>query len=352
MIHNHLHMSISGRHAWMPDLCRTPIVFGVMVVVELVVLAAVLLRLPEGATVWSQLSTASLLAQWLTLLCITVLCKLRALIERLPQAPGMAVALLLPMIIVGSATRLVVLLDQRLGMDMTVEPELTDAFVLTCMAVTLLLTAAVLRYTWVSEQWRRQQAASSQAQVEALQARIRPHFLFNSMNTIASLIRHDPRAAEHAVEDLSELFRAALGTAGGESTLEDELHLTRRYLAIEALRLGDRLQVAWDLDTDLPQSLSLPRLILQPLAENAITHGITRRSDGGCLQIGVHRRHNELVIQFRNPMPEFGSEVHGNRHAQDNIAQRLTHRFGSRARMVATTQGSYYEATLFVPLDT
>jgi two-component system sensor histidine kinase AlgZ len=334
----------------MPDLCRLPVVLGVLAVVELVVLAAVLLRLPAGATVWSSLSTASLLAQWLALLCVTVLCKLRAPIERLPQAMSMAVALLLPVIIVGSATRIVVLLDQRLDMGLTVTPELTNSFVLTCMAVTLLLTAAVLRYTYVSEQWRRQQAASSQAQVEALQARIRPHFLFNSMNTIASLIRHDPVAAERAVEDLSELFRAALGSSGGESSLADELHLTRRYLAIEALRLGERLQVEWQLDDALPQSLPLPRLILQPLAENAILHGIARRPEGGVLSIQVRPEGAQLAIRVRNPLPDTHAPSHGNRHAQDNIAQRLAHRYGHRARMVATAQDGYYEATLFVPL--
>ncbi|HET9048991.1 MAG TPA: histidine kinase [Chiayiivirga sp.] len=343
-------MSDSLSHAWMPDLCRVPVVFGVLAVVELVVLAAVLLRLPEGATVWSSLTTASLLAQWLALLCVTTLCKLRSPIERLPQALSMGVALMLPVVLVGSATRIVVLLDQRLAMDLTVAPELTNPFVLSCMGVTLLLTAAVLRYTYVSEQWRRQQAASAQAQVEALQARIRPHFLFNSMNTIASLIRHDPVAAERAVEDLSELFRAALGSGGGESTLADELHLTRRYLAIEALRLGERLQVDWQVEDGLPLSLPLPRLILQPLAENAILHGIARRPDGGVLGIQVCKDGAQLTIRVRNPLAEAAAPNHGNRHAHDNIAQRLAHRYGHRARMVATARDGYYEATLFVPI--
>lgn len=337
---------------WMPDLCRPRALLGVMVAVELVVLAVVVLRLPQGASGWMQLSTTSLFAQWLALTCITALCKLRGPIQRLPRLLGMAVALTLPVAIVGLGTWLVMFLDQSLELGYSVDATQTARFVAACMTVALLIAAAVLRYFYVAEQWRRQLAASSQAQVEALQARIRPHFLFNSMNTIASLIRHDPAAAEGAVEDLAELFRAALGTDNGASTLAEELHLTRRYLAIEALRLGPRLTLEWALDADLPQDLVLPRLILQPLAENAITHGIARLPHGGQLRITGRREARDLVIEVRNPMPPAGAAVHGNQHAQDSIAQRLAHRYGSRAHLAAGARDGYYAATLSVPLDT
>ena len=223
------------RQAWMPDFCRPQALFGVMVAVEVAVLTAILLRLPQPAGGWTDLFTASLLAQWLALSCAAVLCKLRAAIDRLPFAPSVAVALALPVAIVGSATWVVAVLDQQLDLGFTVPPPLTGRFVAVCMAVALLLTATLLRYFYVTAQWRAQVAAHAQAQVQALQARIRPHFLFNSMNSIASLIRHEPASAERAVEDLSELFRAALGSGSGESSLGEELHLAERYLAIEAL---------------------------------------------------------------------------------------------------------------------
>ena len=194
-------------------------------------------------------------------------------------------------------------------------------------------------------------AAHAQAQVQALQARIRPHFLFNSMNSIASLIRHDPATAERAVEDLSELFRAALGTGSGESTLAEELHLAERYLAIEALRLGSRLHVDWVLPDDLPRTLPLPRLILQPLVENAIVHGIAKLPQGGKLRIAAWREGAQLHIDVSNPLPPAITPSHGNHHAQDNIAQRLAHRFGARARMAAGARDGYYAATLIVPID-
>lgn len=336
----------------MPDFCRPQALFGVMVAVEVAVLTAILLRLPQTPGSWTELFTASLLAQWLALMCVAALCKLRQPIAELPRLSGIALALAIPTVIVGLGTFFVVLLDQALGLDFTVSSRYTLRFVAVCMAVALLLTAALLRYFYVTEQWRGQVAAHAQAQVQALQARIRPHFLFNSMNSIASLIRHDPVTAERAVEDLSELFRAALGAGDGESTLEEELHLCERYLAIEALRLGPRLRVEWALSDDLPRSLPMPRLILQPLVENAIVHGIAKLPQGGELRIAIRREGFLLRIEVGNPMPANATPTHGNHHAQGNIAQRLAHRFGARARMAAVARDSYYSATLIVPIDT
>src|SRR5690606_28006493 len=137
-------------------------------------------------------------------------------------------------------------------------------------AVTALIVAVVLRYLYAIDRWQAQVHASARAQADALQARIRPHFLFNSMNTIAGVIRRDPVVAERAVLDLSDLFRAALGAGQRDSTLAEELELAERYLAIEQLRLGDRLQVEWERREPLPLDLPLPRLVLQPLVENAV----------------------------------------------------------------------------------
>ena len=244
------------------------------------------------------------------------------------------------------------MIDLALGAQWTVPREDAVGFVVVCGAVALLLGAALLRYFYVSEQWRTQVAAHAQAEVRALQARIKPHFLFNSMNSIASLVRHDPRTAERAIEDLADLFRAALGAGHGESTLGEELHLAERYLAIEQLRLGDRLRVTWDLDPDLPRDLSMPRLILQPLAENAVIHGIAQLDGGGVIHIGAHRDGPVLRIDVRNPYPaQSSASLDGNRHAQGSIAHRLRHRFGPLAHMTTDARDGYYDATLWLPLD-
>jgi two-component system sensor histidine kinase AlgZ len=207
-----------------------------------------------------------------------------------------------------------------------------------------------LRYFYVSEQWRSRLNAQAKAEVDALQARIRPHFLFNSMNTIASLVRSDPATAERAVEDLSELFRAALGAGHGESTLSEEIHLAERYLAIEALRLGPRLRVDWQVAADAPGELRMPRLVLQPLIENAVLHGIAPLAQGGEIAIRIAPEGKRLHLQVSNPALSPRPGQAGNQHAQDSIAQRLAYHFGAGVRMDRRHQDGIYVCDIELPL--
>src|SRR5690606_31316183 len=149
-------------------------------------------------------------------------------------------------------------------------------FVLRSLGVAGIVAAVALRYLYMQHEWKRRLESESAARIEALQARIRPHFLFNSLNTIAAMIEAAPKAAEAAVEDLADLFRAALAANSRLVPLCDELALARGYLALEHLRLGERLQVEWDVDT-LPVDALVPPLTLQPLLENAVYHGIEPR---------------------------------------------------------------------------
>ena len=343
--------SWSSVRPWLPDFCRLPALFGVMVAVEVAVLTAVLIRLPTVPQAWTSLFTASLFAQWLASLSVGVLCRARPWIDTQPLLRSVIIALAVPLLVALGGASFVVMIDLALGAGWTVPREDAAAFVAACGAVALLLGAALLRYFYVSEQWRTQVAAHAQAEVRALQARIKPHFLFNSMNSIASLVRHDPRTAERAIEDLADLFRAALGAGHGESTLDEELHLAQRYLAIEQLRLGDRLRTQWDLAEDLPRDLAMPRLILQPLVENAVIHGIARLDGGGTIHIAAQRDGPVLRIDIRNPYPPQIESTHaGNRHAQGSIAQRLKHRFGPLAHMTTDARDGYYGVTLWLPL--
>ena len=140
-------------------------------------------------------------------------------------------------------------------------------------AIGTIVIALAMRYLYVASEWRRSIVLEAQARISALQALIRPHFLFNSMNTIAALTRTDPRQAEEAVEDLSDLMRANLGSSKDKTTLKQELEIAAIYQRIEKLRLGDRLAVRWDI-ADLPMRVQIPSFTIQPLLENAIYHGI------------------------------------------------------------------------------
>jgi len=342
---------VSAERTAIPNFCRLQRLFAVLVVAEMVVLVLALAPRDEGPWGWPRFLAASLFAQWLALTSAVLLCQARRALSRLPGMLALALAWLIPVLIAGGGAALVHELDVSLGYALSLSLDRRGEFAFGCAAIAALIGAVALRYFYVQEQWQAQVQAQADAEVRALQARIRPHFLFNSMNTIASLVRSDPETAERAVEDLSDLFRAALGAGQGESTLGEELVLADRYLSIEALRLGGRMKIRRTLPDDLPRDLVMPRLILQPLLENAINHGIARLTEGGEIVLSAERRKGRVWILIGNPCPVDRLEDHGNRHAQDSIAQRLAHYFEGRARMTTTRGQGYYAVELELPFS-
>jgi two-component system sensor histidine kinase AlgZ len=341
-------MTDDARVHWLPDFCRLPRIAAVLAIAELVVIVVRLA--PHPGTHWTpaEFLAASAFALWLALVMAIAYCKLAPALSRLPMPLGIACALLMPLLIGAGGAWAVHAVDSGLGMHYT--PERSLQFIGSVAALSTLIAALALRYFYVSEQWRARVRAASKAEVAALQARIRPHFLFNSMNTIASLVRTDPATAERAVEDLSELFRAALGAGEGESTLGEEIAISERYLAIEALRLGPRLRVAWKIAPDVPRDLRMPRLVLQPLLENAVLHGIALLPAGGQVDIDIAREDRRLKIDVRNPALPARERRAGNQHAQDSIVQRLAYHFGSEARLVRGYEDGSYLCQLTLPL--
>ncbi len=190
----------------------------------------------------------------------------------------------------------------------------------------------------------------SEARLSALNARIRPHFLFNSLNAVLSLIRAEPRRAEEALESLSDLFRAALRDPAERVLLSDEIALARQYLELERLRLGDRLRVRWEV-ADLPQDELIPPLMLQPLLENAVYHGIEPRPDGGTIDIAFLRRGDTLVIAIANPAGGSG-HARGNHMAVANIRERLALSYDLEARLSIEDAGDTYRVRIELPCRT
>src|SRR5690606_33242389 len=199
-------------------------------------------------------------------------------------------------------------------------------------ALSALITAVVLRYLYAIDGWQSQVRASARAQADALQARIRPHFLFNSLNAIVGLVRRDPDVAEQALLDLSDLFRAALGAGESDSSLRAEVELAERYLAIEGLRLGERLQVEWQREEPLPWDAPRPRLVLPQRVENAVLLGVARLQQGGTVEIALAVHDGLLRISIGNPAPSArkGYDGSGARHAQLRIGYGLADAFGAR----------------------
>jgi two-component system sensor histidine kinase AlgZ len=333
---------------WLPRFCSLPTLFAVMLVAELVVV--IVLLAPGGDTRgwWSRLGVASVFAQWVALLDAVMLCSLGRPLRRLSMRAGLLVAWLLTIVMTALASAVVASLDRAAGLGLVPAGAHDMHFVLGNAAICALISAALLRYFHVLESWRQRVGDAADAKVDAMQARIRPHFLFNSMNTIASLIRARPRDAERAIEDLSDLFRAALGSDDRAATLGDELDLVDHYLHNEQLRLGERLQVDLAI-ADLPRDLVLPRLLLQPLVENAVYHGIQPRAEGGTLAIHGKRTGDAIEFIVRNPLPRDASPA-GNGIALGNVRARIEHHFGARGGLRVEQRSDEFVVTARIPM--
>ncbi len=215
--------------------------------------------------------------------------------------------------------------------------------------ISVIVGGLLLRYFYVSRQWRNNVQSQARARIDALQARIRPHFLFNSMNTIASLTRSDPELAEEAVQDLSDLFRATLAESNDRIPIKQELEVARIYQRIEALRLGDRLKVSWQID-ELPLRALVPGLCLQPLLENAIYHGIEMLPDGGEIQVIGRKLGNRVSLEVRNPLtPGAQPKPGGNRIALENIRQRMELAYSEKAGLTIDQGPDYFSVKLEFP---
>jgi len=190
--------------------------------------------------------------------------------------------------------------------------------------------------------------ALAEARLQALQARIRPHFLFNSLNAVLSLIRADPKRAETAIEDLAELFRTIMADSRRLTVLADEVSLCRQYLRLEQLRLGERLRVEWSLDPAAEPAL-VPPMLLQPLVENAIYHGIEPGMDAGLVRISAERDGDRLRLQLSNPYHPEHQHRQGNRMALANIRERLQLHFDVEARLDTRIAGERYEIDIMIP---
>ncbi len=324
-------------------------VFAVVVIAEL--LAFVLVLANSHNDPWSELGLTSLFVQWIALSSAAVLCLARPMLARISNTAAALISYLLLLLTTVVITELAY---QLAGLQAQLGGVGHAGFLFRNLGISAILSALVLRYLYVQHQWRQKIQAEAQARVQALQARIRPHFLFNSMNSIASLTRSDPVRAEQAVQDLSDLFRISLHDASERVTLGDELEVAQGYLRMEALRLGDRLQVEWDIER-LPRKRLVPSLILQPLLENAVYHGVEPLPQGGLISIGGMAEGRRVSITVRNPrVPDTAGKPlrgNGNQIALENIRLRLQLAFGDQAGVALRETGDLFETTLYFPRE-
>jgi len=206
---------------------------------------------------------------------------------------------------------------------------------------------AALLWAWLELRARVWHPANASARLAELQSRIRPHFLFNALNSALALVRVDPARAERVLEDLSELFRVALADAGSSVTLDEEIELAKAYLAIEQVRFGERLSVRWEVDAAaLPARV--PPLVLQPLVENAVRHGVEPNEEGGEVEVSTVRRGDEVEIRVVNTVG-LPARTAGHGLALRNVRQRLRLMHDVAARFEVTPQPGSFSVRLVVP---
>jgi len=338
---------------YLPDFCTSRATLATVLIVELTALVLTLARGSGTIDFWTDLARTSMLRLWIGLAGSALLCALRPQLERMTVAAGSAAVLAL----IGAVIATVSICAWLFGRTpLLIEsggaglfPAAPGVFLLRNVAIGLIVTGIALRYFYIAHEWRKSVELRAAARVHALQARIRPHFLFNSMNTIAALTRSNPPRAEAAVQDLADLFRATLADKGDTITLAEELEVARTYQRMEQLRLGARLQVVWKTDA-LPANALVPGLMIQPLLENAIYHGIEPRPEGGTVTISGEVSADLVTIVVRNPLDPAPRLREGNRLALANIRERLSLLYGERALMKSGRFDAEYIVTLRFPL--
>lgn len=335
--------------AYLPDFCAAGTIFIVVLIAELVAIMLTLASHTSGQF-FVDLYKTSFFVLWFALLGSAVMCQLRGRLEGAGKTRAFVISYFILLLLCLALAEISWQLT-NLFSDLFLIDGSHAVFVGRTFAIGAIVIGLAMRYLYVSSEWRRSIVLEAQSRVSALQALIRPHFLFNSMNTIAALTRSDPRRAEEAVEDLSDLMRANLGGAKDRSTLKQEFEVAAIYQRIEKLRLGDRLQVRWDI-AELPMRAQIPSLTLQPLLENAIYHGIELLPDGGEVHVTGRRDGNFLSIEISNPVAGGATRrSDGNKMALSNIRQRYELAYGNQASVDVTDDDARYTVRLRFPAE-
>lgn len=317
------------------DVCHVGVVLRALLFVHCTLAVAVSFGASDLASWLTLLAVAASMALPALLLWLVLACLLKQVLARLPAVAQWVVAVLLG---AGSGA---------FGWGLQAAGGLGPATTWLPPALAGALLAAAMFY-WLTLRARARLPADTTARLAELQSRIRPHFLFNTLNTAITLARLDPARTEGLLEDLAELFRVALSDSGASVTLAEEVSLAQRYLAIEQVRFGERLQVSWELDEDAGTA-RVPPLLLQPLVENAVRHGVEPAPDGGVVRIRTRVKRAHAVVSIVNTVPRQPSRP-GNGIALRNVRERLRLMHDVAAQFETHIDKDFFRVQIVIPL--
>lgn len=322
----------------LPDWRNFGVMLRVLLGINLLALAVAFIQSPGLADWMARYVEMAAPVEPLLLLALGALAALRDPLRRLPLRLGQLVVV----VVAGGLAYAQNLFWQSLGFG-----DSGNAL----RPVVLAMAATVVLLGYFELRARAFSPAQAEARLAALNARIRPHFLFNTLNAVLSLIRARPQQAEAALESLSDLFRAAMRDPGEMISLADEIALGKQYFELERLRLGERLAVNWQIGA-VSMDLPIPPLMLQPLLENAVYHGIEPLPEGGTVSVSITRRGDELRIAIANPNAGQSQHAAGNHIAVANIRERLALYYDLEARLEIEVGEQFYEVRIFLPCRT
>ena len=329
----------TGAGIRLPNFCNLGVMLRVLVIANLFVLAAAVMRSLQASELAGHFLVGAAAAEPVIIVSLTLLCAGRRVLHSLAYPAAVAAVVALELALAWGW-------GEVFGVMF---PDQAPASYARQAFFVVFVTGVILAY--FDMRARAQSPAIAQARIQALQARIRPHFLYNSINAVLSLIRSEPKRAERALEDLADLFRVLMADNRALNPLAREIDIARQYLAIEELRLGERLRVTWRIDR-MPADALVPALLLQPLVENAVYHGVEPLAQGGEVAIEVAREGEEILIRLTNPYRPSGDRHSGNKMALANIRERLQLHFDAEASMQSRIDGDTYEITIRLPYIT
>ncbi len=338
---------------FLPDFGSAVVAFRILLVAQCIAIIIVISR--NSAFDQAAMQDLLMVSAFVQLIAIGVIIALKAIaapLQRVSTWTAAAIAFCVFLLVTVAITETIVFLSYQFGLITQRWPEWHNSLLLRALVVTAFISALALRYMFVYHRAQVDSQTKEDDRLQVLHSRIRPHFLFNSMNSVASLIRINPELAERALEDLADVYRIVLADARKMVPITAESQLAREYLDIEKLRLGERLNIKWTV-SNVPRSALLPSLTLQPLLENAVYHGIEPSFAGGTITVQLWGEGDMLNIMISNPLPELSASAshrRGNKIAMANVRERLERHFGDRASLQNMEKMGNYFVKIKIPI--